>query len=177
MVFCNIFCFYFSDSYFIFKLPCMVSFEPLQGSDWSLSNKRFTVTVGCTWCAPLSRPNRAMQRLKTNDAWQFKHEVWVRKIKTKKYCKIPEIYPVKREKKRKFWKNENNRWTRCGKMILKKRLDKFEYGLYFFLIYHDWNSYSFCCKRLKPRENYHHTWYRGARLKKAVSSGWKFFPQ
>ena len=26
-------------------------------------------------------------------------------------------------------------------------------------------------KGLKPRENYHHTWYRGARLKKAVSSG------
>ena len=39
-----------------------------------------------------------MQSLQTNHAWQFKHEVWVRKIKTKKYYKIPEIYPVKTRK-------------------------------------------------------------------------------
>jgi len=96
------FCFYFSDSYSMFKKPCMASFESLQGSYWSLFNKRFTVTVGCTWCFPLSRPNGVMQRLKTNHAWQFKHVVWVRKIKTKKYCKISEIYPVKRDKKRKL---------------------------------------------------------------------------
>jgi len=96
------FCFHFSNSYFMFGLPCIVSFESLHGSDWPLSNKRFTVTVGCTWCFPLSRPNGVMQRLKTNHAWQFKHVVWVRKIKTKKYCKISEIYPVKRDKKRKL---------------------------------------------------------------------------
>ena len=47
-------------------------------------------------------------------------------MKTKKYCKIPEIYPVKRPKKRNISKNEINRWTRCGKMILKKRLVTFE---------------------------------------------------
>ena len=34
----------------MFKLPCMVSFESLHDSDWPLFNKRFTVTVGCTWC-------------------------------------------------------------------------------------------------------------------------------
>ena len=124
----------------MFKLPCIVSFESLHGSDWPLFNKRFTVTVGCTWCCPLSRLNGVMQRLKTH--------LWVRKIKTKKYCKIPENYPVKREKKRKKWKNEVNRWTRCGKIILKKGKiwsnkiwsNKFEYGLYFLLIYHYWNS-------------------------------------
>ena len=91
-----IFCFYFSDSYSMFEKPCMASFESLQGSYWPLSNKRFTVTVGCTWCFPLSRPIGAMQRLKTSHAWLFKHRVWVRKVKTKKYWKIPEIYPVKR---------------------------------------------------------------------------------
>ena len=48
-------CFYFSTSYFIFELPCIVSFEPQHASDWPLFNKRFTVTVGCTWCFPLSR--------------------------------------------------------------------------------------------------------------------------
>ena len=42
------FCFYFSDSSSMFKKTCMASFESLQGSDWPLFNKRFTVTVGCT---------------------------------------------------------------------------------------------------------------------------------
>ena len=60
--------FYFFDSNFMFELLCMVSFESLHGSDCPLFNKRFTVTVGCTWRFPLSRPNRAMQRLKTNHA-------------------------------------------------------------------------------------------------------------
>ena len=161
----------------MFKLPCMGSFESLHGSDWPLFNKRFTVTVGCTWCLPLSRPNRAMQRLKTNHAWQFKHEVWVRKVKIKKYCKIPELYPVKRGKKRKNWKNEINRWTRCGKMILKKGEFSLKNDFSFCYICSVWNSYSFSCKGLRPRENYHHTWYRGARLKKAASSGWKYIPQ
>ena len=81
------FCFYFSDSYSIFEKPCMASFESLQGSYWPLSNKRFTVTVGCTWCFPLSRPIGAMQRLKTSHAWLFKYRVWVRKVKNKKLLK------------------------------------------------------------------------------------------
>ena len=87
----------------MFKLPCIVSFESLHGSDWPLFNKRFTVTVGCTWCCPLSRLNGVMQRLKTHHAWQFKHVVWVRKIKTKnigkyqRYQRFTQLNGTKRE--------------------------------------------------------------------------------
>ena len=120
----------------------MASFESLQGSYWPLSNKRFTVTVGCTWCFPLSRPIGARQGLKTSHAWLFKHRVWVRKVKIKKYWKIPEIYPVKRYKKRKVWKNEINRWTRCGKMILKNGKFSSMNDLSFCHICCDSNTYS-----------------------------------
>ena len=134
----------------MFKQPCMVSFESLQGSYWPLFNKRFTVTVGCTWCLPLSRPKRAMQRPKTDHVWLFKHDVWVRKMKTKKYCKKPEIYPVKREKKRNIRKNEINRWPRCGKLILKKGESSLMNDLSFCYIHCDWNNYSSCCNCLEP---------------------------
>ena len=62
-------------------------------------------------------------------------------------------------------------------MILKKGEFSLKNDFSFCYICSVWNSYSFSCKGLRPRENYHHTWYRGARLKKAASSGWKYFPQ
>ena len=108
------FSFYFSDSYYIFKLPCMVSFESLHDSVWPWKRKTSGTSHRDSEPFVEKGPIGAMQRLKTDHAWQFKHVVWVRKIKTKKYYKIPEIYPVKRDKKRKIRKNEINRWTRCG---------------------------------------------------------------
>ena len=101
--------FYFSDSYFMVKLPCMGSFEPLHGSVWPW--KRKTSGTSHRDSEPFVEKGSigAMQRLKTTHAWQFKHELWVRKVKIKKYCKIPEIYPVKRAKKRKIKKNQINR--------------------------------------------------------------------
>ena len=104
----------------MFKLPCMVSFESLHGSYWPFSNKRFTVTVGCTWCVPLSRPNRAMQRLKTNHAWQFKHEVWVRKIKTKNIAKYQRFTRLNGRKREKFGKMKSTGEPDAVKWFWKK---------------------------------------------------------
>ena len=54
-------------------------------------------------------------------------------------------------KKRKYWKNEINRWTSFGKMNLKngKCSSKSYYSFsYIFCIQ---NSYSYCCKSLEPK--------------------------
>ena len=96
------FCFHSSDSYFMFKQPCMDSFGSLHGSVWPWKRKTSGTSHRDGEPFVEKGPIGAMQRLKTNDAWQFKHEVWVRKVKTQKYCKRLEIYPVKRDKKRKL---------------------------------------------------------------------------
>ena len=82
----------------MFKLPCMVSLEALHGSDWPW--KRNTSGTSHRDNEPFvgKGPIGALQWPKTSQACQFKHEVCVRKIKTKKYYKIPEIYPVKTRK-------------------------------------------------------------------------------
>ena len=88
------FCFYFRDLYFMFKLPCMISFESLHGSVWPWKGNTSGTSNRDGEPFVEKGPIGALQRLKTDHAWLFKHEVCVRKIKTKKYCKISENYPV-----------------------------------------------------------------------------------
>ena len=70
------------------------------------------------------------------------------KAETFKFTRI--IYPVKRYKKRKIWKNEINRWTRCGKIILKNGKFSSMNDLSFCYIFCNWNTYSSCCNWLQP---------------------------
>ena len=53
-------------------------------------------------CTPLSGPIGDLQCHETNHASQFENEVWIKNIKTKNIQKIPEIYPVKPEKREDF---------------------------------------------------------------------------
>ena len=87
----------------MFKLPCMVSFEYLHSSVWPWKGKTSGTSHRDGEPFVEKGPIGALQRLKTDHAWQFKYEVWVRKIKTKnigkyqRYQRFTQLNGTKRE--------------------------------------------------------------------------------